>query len=135
MKNKIIIGLLGVLLLLLISGCTGIPEKKEIQNMLPNTITLILPDGIREVTEFSEFGMTAFEQLQNHYNVGYESTSVGKYVTCINSLCQEKQFLDGWWAFWVNNELSNTGAEGVIITDGMAIGWEYTKDTTAADIP
>lgn len=124
---KIIIILLSILLIIAV-GCAP-AEKKEIQNMLPNTITIIYPDGTRDVTQFSEFGMTAFEQLQNYYNVGYESTTIGKYITCINDLCQANNFLDGWWAFWVNNEMSNTGAEGVIITEGMAIGWEYSTDT------
>jgi lipopolysaccharide export LptBFGC system permease protein LptF len=128
-KNLPKLVLFGVILLLLLSGIKLIPEYlNKNQKLMNDTQAEVIDEEIIESVFFEaqEDGVNAFELLQENAEVTYKEYDFGVFVESINGTAGNEDF---FWAFYVNDEKANAGADVTTLNTGDKVEWRYEKVT------
>ncbi len=80
-----------------------------------------IDDSSRTITYQGEPGVSALETLKKIAEVETSQRSFGEFVTSINGLSAQDE--NSFWAFYVNGEMSRTGAGDYQAAAGDLIEW------------
>lgn len=126
-----IIGLsVGKVYLPKISSTKKIEPTKEVRTL---TVDLKIDYGENAIEDFDKIDieetLTALDALQkianeNNFDLVTEETSFGKFIKRIGIIEGDAEH---FWAFLINNEMSNIGADSYTVKDGDQIEFKYTK--------
>jgi len=133
--------ILSLLLLIIALGAWRLYQPKTLSDTESNiqgvefeieTVDFKIDYGDGRVNQFSEIKieeeMSALDVLEkvareNGFVIMVEETSFGPFVQAIGKKQGDKQ---RFWAFWVNDEMSEVGAGEYLIQAGDRIGFKYS---------
>lgn len=69
-------------------------------------------------------GVTAFDLLQSSTDVEYDQYDFGVFIKSIDGLAGNDEF---FWAFLVNDEMAQEGADKIILNKGDVVTFEYRE--------
>lgn len=138
MKKTIYNSILLIAVAILFAGCTSkLFPKNSVQNPTPEPMvqetqnqpafdlnTDIPAEEISYIYVADKDGQTVIELLEEKAEVVSESSSVGVMVKGINGIMSTTA---NYWAFYVNANLSMTGADSTILKQGDIVEWRFEK--------
>lgn len=126
MNSKYLLLVIGLIALVLVSGCTTQISETELQEPILVEVTVMLADGTELVNEdvMVEEGETAYDALTKLVTVEAEEYSIGKFITTIEGVNPEA---DEYWAFYIDGEYAQVGPDGFAIEDEVELLFKIEK--------
>lgn len=134
MKRSSLFGLLTILILgATLTACNLQLQTTESTNSdqpTPTSAQVAPPDAQPTTIEITawEDGQTAMALLESVATVQKKEYGFGVFVEGINGLLGDK---DNYWAFYVNNEYAQQGADQTILQTGDVVRFVYEPVTTS----
>jgi len=125
-KNKKILIVVIAALVLIAAAIAGIVLNKVNTNSDQKKFTIVVSserDNLNETIECKSDLGTLGEYVQTMEQCQWESSEYGTYITGWYDCAQD---LDNqyWWSVEVDHEMSATGVDGIVLTDGQE--YEFT---------
>ena len=134
-KKNIVIILVVITTLLLIKQIFPLIKKAPLENVqnseliieptkTPITPTLAATQQKKYTFTVETDGVTAFDLLQSSTDVEYDQYDFGVFIKSIDGLAGNDEF---FWAFLVNDEMAQEGADKIILNKGDVVTFEYRE--------